>query len=143
MRARVLRSESGWPSRSTRPSLARHKPKRILTRVVLPARFGPKSAKISPACTAKLTPRSACTVRAERNGARYVLLTSTKSATAVDMIHRLFENQLLEPAARARLPLLALRAHCQNSAARARVDLACAAGSLPKLRSASKVVLAC
>src|SRR5947209_18256310 len=80
-----------------RPCVARHRPRRILTRVVLPARLGPKSAKTSPACTAKLTPRSACTVRAERNGARYVLLTSTKSATAVDMMKRLLRTNYPSP----------------------------------------------
>ena len=46
-----------------------------MSRVVLPARLGPSSAKTSPGSIPKLTPRRASTVRPRPSGARYVLET--------------------------------------------------------------------
>ena len=59
MRAWAGRPSIACPARVIRPEVGRWLPARRSNIVVLPAPFGPTSATISPACTAKLTPSTA------------------------------------------------------------------------------------
>src|SRR5208337_555672 len=98
-RARVLRCDIGRASRNTRPPLGWHKPRRILSRVVLPARLGPRSASTSPGSIPRLTPRKAWIIRPRCIGVRYVFTTSTNSAVKVCILlnqcdlHTAFQNR--------------------------------------------------
>src|SRR5450755_4305689 len=63
MRSRSARPpvSGSLPSTVTAPVVRGRKPSRISTIVVLPAPFGPSSAKTSPSAISKLTPRTAST----------------------------------------------------------------------------------
>src|SRR5262245_34863236 len=77
--------ESGLPNRRTDPADGSLRHARMLSRVVLPAPFGPSRPNSSPASTRRETPR-----RASNRPNR--LETSMTSRTGIDMKKRLWER---------------------------------------------------
>ena len=64
--SRPSRRSSGWPSTRTSPAVGRMRPARILSSVVLPAPFGPTTARASPARSERSSPRRMRTRPKER-----------------------------------------------------------------------------
>src|SRR5438876_6334656 len=87
-RARVRRSDAGAPSRVIAPEVGPHSDSSSLTRVVLPARFGPSRANTDPASTVSETPRTAGTPARPSGPVLYVLATFSNTAAAVTVNSR-------------------------------------------------------